>query len=558
MQRFKALSISTVLLVLGSIGLSACGGDPTPTAVPPTATTKPAATAKPAATSTPKATATTAAPAGRAATSAEISAINDSLAAAKDLKTYHFDIDVKPSEFITQPVKAQGDYEAPDLTYVKGTISNKPFENIIIGDVVFEKNSSGKYVKKETTTDSSSSDPLSGFSSENFITSANPLQDIDSFADMASEYKYEGDLQVDGVKVKHFTFALDLEKMANDQGMTGIDLSDLDLGGGGFYVDDQKKVLYGVEYNLNVTAFLELLTRAFSSFGGTPTPGGAKPTALPRLDLNMVMKITKHDDSSIHVPVTDEMRAEVDATPTEDPFAFPTEEPLETPQVETTPEVAETPVVDETPEAGATSTAGSGTSSELFDIPKPAYYTTTYGYSYVVGIINYKGTDIRAQPDIVVTLTDAQGNVIDTEDASIKPGIIIPGKPIPYQASFSDAPEAIGNIEVTIDADVADDFDLEYGYHDFTTEGVSLTLPKDEYDNLKLVGRVKNTGTKDASLVQLIGITYDANGVVTDVAYAYSKVDTIKAGASSPFDMDFNNARDAAKYEIIVTAWPAN
>ncbi|MEO5952921.1 MAG: hypothetical protein ABIQ44_10700, partial [Chloroflexia bacterium] len=190
MQRFKALSISTVLIILGSIGLSACGGDPTATAVLPPATSKPAATA------TPKATATVAAPAGRAATAAEITAIKDSLAAAKALKTYHFDIDVKPSTFITQPVKAQGDYEAPDLTYVKGTIANKNFENVIIGDVVFEKNSSGDYVKRVASTDNSSADPLSSFSSENFITSANPLKDIDSFADVASDFKYEGDLQV--------------------------------------------------------------------------------------------------------------------------------------------------------------------------------------------------------------------------------------------------------------------------------------------------------------------------------------------------------------------------
>lgn len=349
MQRFKALSISTVLLVLGSIGLSACGNDPTPTVAPPTATSKPAAT------STPKiqATPTAASQAGRAATSDEIDAITESLNAAKDLKTYHFDIEVQPSTFITQPVTAQGDYEAPDLTYVEGTIGKEKFEHVIIGDVVFEKNSSGKYVVMEEK-DQSNSDPLSSFNSENFITSANPLADIDQFAEVANDYKYVGDLQVGGVKVKHFTFAIDLEKMAGDQGMGDMDVSDLDLGGGGFYIDDSKNVLYGVEYNLNVAAFFELIARAFSSFGGTPTPGGAKPTPIPRLDVNMIMKITKHDDTSIHVPVTEEMRQLAEASPTEDPFELPTAETIDTPEVDETPIADETPEVDATPEADTT------------------------------------------------------------------------------------------------------------------------------------------------------------------------------------------------------------
>lgn len=342
MNRFKALSVSTALLLLGSIGLSACGGDPTATPVPPTATPRPAATA------------TTPAPVSRVATDDEVSSINAALASAKRLESYHFDIEVKPSTFITQEVKAQGDYEAPDLVYVKGTMGKQSFENIVVGDVAFTKNSSGEYVKIEKT--QSTGDPLESFTPDSFISSGNPLAEIDEFSEAIAEYEYVGDLQVDGVRVKHFTFKLDLEKMTEGQGMGDMDLSGLDLGGGGFYVDDNNKVLYGVEYNLNVAAFIELIARAFSSFGGTPTPGGAKPTPLPRLDVNMIMKVTDHNNPSIKVPVTDEMRAQAEEKPTEEPFEFPTEEPFELPTVSRvdTPEVDATPEADSTVEADAT------------------------------------------------------------------------------------------------------------------------------------------------------------------------------------------------------------
>ncbi|MGA7730930.1 MAG: DUF4352 domain-containing protein [Chloroflexia bacterium] len=331
MKRFRALSLITALLLLVSIGLSACG-DPVPTA--PTATpVAPTSTPKPPSTPTPS---------SRAATNDEENLIDEVLAETKQLTSYHFEIEVEPSTFITQPMKSEGDYEAPDMVYARGTMGDETFENIVVGNTVFVKNSNGEYeLQKESADDSS--DPTAVLNPENMITSGNPLKDIDTFVEAASNLQYVGDVQVDGVRVKHFTYDIDLAKMAGEEGMAGIDVSDLDLGGGGFLIDEAGKKLYGVEYNLNMAAFFELIARAFASFGGTPTPGGVKPTPIPRLDVNMVMKITRHNDPSIKVPVTDEMRAMM-----EEPIEEPTEEIEETPVAEDTPEADETPAAEAT------------------------------------------------------------------------------------------------------------------------------------------------------------------------------------------------------------------
>ena len=335
MKRFRAFSVTTVLLMLGSLGLSACGGDPTATPVIPTATPKPVPTA------------TTPPPQSREATDTEAALIKEVLEGAKDLKSYHFNIEIKPSEFITQPIKAEGDYQAPDMTYVKGTVGKESFENIVVGDTVFEKNSSGDYVLKEETS-ANPSDPTAIFSPDTIINSGNPLGGLgDMTGQGITKFNYVGDAQIEGVRTKHYTFDLDIEEMMAAEGMQDFDASGLDLGGGGFYIDENAKKLYGFEVNLNLGAYIELLTRAFSGLMGTPTPGGAKPTPLPKLELNMIMKITKHNDPSIRVPVTDEMRAMMEEEPTEEP----TEEIEATPFAEETPEEFATAEAESTPEA---------------------------------------------------------------------------------------------------------------------------------------------------------------------------------------------------------------
>ncbi len=355
MKRLRVFSVLAAMLLLVSLVLSACGDEAaTATPVPPTDTPKPAATATTealptattvtaAATATRAAaapTSTTGASGGTEASGAEADTIKEVLSGAADYSSYHFEIEVKPSVYVTQPVQAEGDYEAPNLVYIKGTIGGQAFENIAIGDTVFEKNASGEWVKKEETTNAS--DPTAMFDPESIVSSGNPLANLGDLTTAISAYKDAGNVQMGGTTVKHYTFDFDLGAMASSEGMQGMDVSGLDLGDGGFYIDTNNKLLYGIDYNLNLSAIFELMARAFSALGGTPTPGGVAPTPIPRLDVDLEMRVTKQNDPSIKVPVTDEMRQMASEEPTSEPFVEDTPEAMDTPEEGETPEAVPT------------------------------------------------------------------------------------------------------------------------------------------------------------------------------------------------------------------------
>jgi hypothetical protein len=352
---FKSLSVMIVLLVLTVMGLAACGDSPTATPVPPTATVAPPATATTAAETLPTATkavaaaptatsalsvvaTSTTAAGSRNATDDEVQLIKDATTSAQALQTYHFQIQIKPSTYITQPVQAEGDYEAPNMVHITGTMGDQSFEEVVIGTTVFKKDASGNYVK-QTPVDTSS-DPLASFSPESMVSGGNPLGSLGDLTSGIKNFKYAGDVPVQGVTTKHFTFSLDMADLMQGQDTGGLDLSDLNLGGGGLYIDPSKKVLYGIEYNLDLGAIFELMARAFSAFGGTPTPGGVSATPIPKLEVDLQALFTRQNDPSIKVPVTDEMKAEAgagDATPTEVPLGDTTPTDQSTPDVSLTP-----------------------------------------------------------------------------------------------------------------------------------------------------------------------------------------------------------------------------
>jgi hypothetical protein len=217
-------------------------------------------------------------------------------------------------------------------------MGDQDFEEVVIGTTVFKKGASGNYVKQEPV--DTSSDPLSSFSPESIVSGGNPLGSLGELTTSIKNFKYAGDVPVQGVTTKHFTFSLDMADLMEGQDTSGLDVSDLNLGGGGLYIDPDKKMLSGIEYNLDLGAIFELMARAFSAFGGTPTPGGVSATPIPKLEVDLQALFTRQNDPSITVPATDEMKAEAGAggvTPTEEPLTQATPEDVTTPDTSSTP-----------------------------------------------------------------------------------------------------------------------------------------------------------------------------------------------------------------------------
>jgi hypothetical protein len=293
------------------LGLAACGGGTaTPTPVPPSPTPVP-----PSPTPIPPTATAGLTGGGEAATDADTALVSEALKNAEALQTYHFTLDLKETEFITMPAKLEGDYMAPNVVYIKGTIGDESVEQIAVGDTIWQKEGSS-WVKRADAPADTSADPF-GFNAENIVSGGNPLGDIAGLVSGVGELRSEGEESINGVTTRRFSFTLDAASMA---GADAAALGDMpDLGGGGVNVDPAKKQLHKLNVKLNLGPLMELFIKGFAeAFAGTPTPGGAKPTPFPAMNIEFEMVISKHDDPSINIPLTDEMKAAMTeaATPT--------------------------------------------------------------------------------------------------------------------------------------------------------------------------------------------------------------------------------------------------
>jgi hypothetical protein len=309
-ERIRTALAMLVVAALMVLGLVACGGEtPTPTPLPPTPTpVPPSPTPVP-----PTPTTVTSGGGGETATADDRSLITEALSNAESLESYHFTLDLKETEFITQPAKLEGDYMAPNVVYIKGTMGDQAVEQIAVGDKVWEKQG-GSWVARTPDTGDTSASPF-GFNAEEIVSGGNPLAEISGIAGGVKEFRSQGTESINGVSTRKYDFTLDAESMA---GGSGADLSGMgDLGGGTLNIDPDKKQLHKLGIDLDLGPLLDLMMRGFAEAFGTPTPGGPAPTPSPSMKIQFEMTISKHNDPSINIPLTDEMKAAMSqATPT--------------------------------------------------------------------------------------------------------------------------------------------------------------------------------------------------------------------------------------------------
>ena len=155
-------------------------------------------------------------------------------------------------------------------------------------------------------------------------------------------------------------------------------------------------------------------------------------------------------------------------------------------------------------------------------------------------------------PEIIVTLTDDAGKVLATERAYTAPRYIRPNSTIPYKVLLDDAPEDWAKWEIDVSAERFGGFMANLLYTDLEVDQPTLNPAKNSYTGQSVVGRVKNTGSSAAKLVQIIGVLYDAEGRLLDVANTFSKKDTIPAGSDGPFELEFRSDVEGVTFELFV------
>ncbi|MEO6457337.1 MAG: DUF4352 domain-containing protein [Chloroflexia bacterium] len=324
MKQIKSMGLGLLVLIFTLVGLTACGGEapPTPSPLPPTATSAPPTATTEPTTVTSSGGQTTG---GKAASYVDVKMLEEAVKTTADLKSYHYTMNVDATDN-EQTADVQGDFVAPDKGYVKGTLAGQTVEQLISGSDVFVKDASGKWVSREETTEST--DPMKIVDPTTFASEANPVDGLNSLLEASTDWRDQGEETMNGKKVRRFSFNLDAAKMMGDTSgemakQTGGDLPS--LGGGQIWVDTQTKYMHKLTVKLDFAFLIKMMADAMTSaFGGTPTPGGPTPTALPASDFEITMNVSKHNDPSISVPDAPAVSSPSEPTATTSSMTAPT------------------------------------------------------------------------------------------------------------------------------------------------------------------------------------------------------------------------------------------
>lgn len=174
------------------------------------------------------------------------------------------------------------------------------------------------------------------------------------------------------------------------------------------------------------------------------------------------------------------------------------------------------------------------------------------GALYFYGELSNNGTIPAQRVQIVLSLLDASGNVLAAESANLSElDIALPNTKYPFKFLVTKAPKEWKEVKIQVQAEPYSDspFMIFRPYLDLKTDKVTGQLS--QLGVYSLSGKVTNLGNKTAGFVKIVGVAYDKNGKVIDVADGYSSLDKVQAGKDSPFQIMFGYIKAAPASYVV-------
>lgn len=191
----------------------------------------------------------------------------------------------------------------------------------------------------------------------------------------------------------------------------------------------------------------------------------------------------------------------------------------------------------------ATPTVATGPKLEIID---QQIRKRSFGGSEVIGYVKNTGSGDLGGIQIVATFKDGSGKIVGTDNdygTLLRPNDIYPFK-MGSSTEFASA-----SIQLTFRAATASDRANEY--RDFAASDTNVVPPANSYSDTKIVGTIRNAGSKTAYLVHISVLVTDAGGKTLDVAETYSRLNEIPPGQTAPFEVSLS-VDDVPNYQVIV------
>lgn len=255
------------------------------------------------------------------------------------------------------------------------------------------------------------------------------------------------------------------------------------------------------------------------------------------------------DDATEQVDDAAEDESEVE--PTAEPE--PTDEPEPTAEPEPTPEPEPTEAVED---EGADTEEETSAGEVDVEVTNTNYYLTSSDALDVMGELVNNGDTPVAVRDVLITLRNSDGSVLDASSAFSYISLIEPGSSVPFRHTFWESGDEFAEMEVEIDIVELTESDLVDWERYFDFEVIQADWRSGEFSNT-VVGEFENIGDQTVELAEVYVAGYDADGALTFVQSTFAERDTIAAGERSPFTIDFLEAslEEPAELRAYVQAW---
>lgn len=200
------------------------------------------------------------------------------------------------------------------------------------------------------------------------------------------------------------------------------------------------------------------------------------------------------------------------------------------------PTAADGPIPSNTPDAADTGIK----IVEFHDYNSAADNTTVY----VVGTIKNTFTGPLEQIKVTAEITDKDNRTVGTGEDLLLPLVRLqPGQVAPFQVLLTGVTEDGENVDVRVSAKEPDpDFQIFAPAQELQiVKGSDKIIPAGDFIGPRIVGRVKNTGSKDATLVGVLATAYDKDGKLVDTEKGYlTGGGDLTAGKEAPFSLEFS------------------
>jgi hypothetical protein len=176
----------------------------------------------------------------------------------------------------------------------------------------------------------------------------------------------------------------------------------------------------------------------------------------------------------------------------------------------------------------------------------------------IYGELRNTTNTLMSAPTLNVTFYDADDQIVDTAEVSAVNSILRPGETMPMDGATDLAPGTWAREEIDLQGGgVANDIALI-----FYAEGLEIQNVNEvekTLDSLRVLGEIHNTGSKEANLLVVRALIYEADGKYAGYYYGQINADSVPAGGDVSFEIDGRiDAGRGWTYRILVSGWPVS